>query len=120
MINGTNILDLAASMARYAAQRHTVIADNIAHADTPGYQSKDLRPFADIYEDVGLDSKAMQAENFKTQISSSPNTLSPNGNSVSLEEQMMHSAQVQNDHALSLLIYKKSLDLMKLAVGKNL
>ena len=120
MINGTNILDLAASMARYAAQRHTVIADNIANADTPGYQSKDLRPFADIYQDAGLDPKALMAEPFTPELSSPPNALSPNGNSVSLEEQMMHSAQLQNDHALSLLIYKKSLGLMKMAVGKNL
>jgi flagellar basal-body rod protein FlgB len=40
----------------------------------------------------------------------------PNGNTVSLEEQMMKQADVANNYALAAAAYSKSLSLMKTAI----
>lgn len=120
MLKGLNILNLTSSMASHAAQRHAVIAENIANADTPEYKAKDLQPFADAYKSAQLKGQTLADSDFKLFETNMGDAFSPNGNSVSLEDQMMRSAQTQNDHALALQLYKKSLMMMKTAVGKNI
>jgi len=120
MFKSVNLLETMSAMAGHAAKRHAVIADNVANADTPNFQAKDIRGFSEIYE-----SAAKQG----TPLTEAVNTLipmdtgqatSPNGNSVSLEQQMMLSAQVKGDHEMALAVYRKSLDMMKMAMGKNI
>ncbi len=121
MLKSVNILNLASSMASHAAQRHAVIADNIANADTPNFKAKDLQPFSEVYKAAQLQGQASKMiTQFETMEIDTGDAMSPNGNSVSLEDQMMRSAQTQNDHALALQMYKKSLTLMKTAIGKNI
>ncbi|RKQ72143.1 flagellar basal-body rod protein FlgB [Litorimonas taeanensis] len=120
MLKSTNIVNLTSSMASHAAQRHAVIAENIANSDTPNYKAKDLQPFADVYKAALQKGDDVTGVEFRTIESNMGDTTSPNGNSVSLEDQMMRSAQTQNDHAMALMVYKKSLSLMKMAIGKNL
>ena len=47
-----SILRMADSLAAYASVRQGVIAQNIAHADTPGYRSRDVLPFAEAYGEM--------------------------------------------------------------------
>jgi len=124
MVQNVSILDLTAAMASHAVQRHAVISENIANADTPGYKAKDVESFAEIYKNAQTQnvsiSEAMGQGSVETFTSNSDDALSPNGNSVSLEDQSMRAAQSQNDHSMALMLYNKSLQLMKIAVGKNL
>lgn len=120
MLNDLKLLDTMSSMTRHAAQRHAVIAENIANADTPGYKAKDITPFADIYKTAlrdGQPLRSLGAEVFETN---GGNLTSPNGNSVSLEQQMMLSTEVKGTHDMALAVYKKSLEMMRMAVGKNI
>ena len=48
MAGDLKILDMASAMARYAANRHQILAQNISNADTNGYRAKDLEPFSNI------------------------------------------------------------------------
>ena len=41
-----NVLRLASGLAAHSAARQQVIAENIAHADTPGYRARDIADFA--------------------------------------------------------------------------
>lgn len=120
MMKTTNLQNIVSAMASHAAQRHAVIAENIANSDTPGFKAKDLQPFSEVFKASQLDTKPMQTGDFRVVELEGGDSYSPNGNSVSLEEQMMKSAETQNDHALALLLYRKSLSMMKMAVGKNL
>jgi len=83
MLNDLKLLDTMSAMTRHAAQRHAVIAENIANADTPGYTAKDITPFQDIYKKALQDNSAVPMDTVK--VISAPNELSmsPNGNSVS-------------------------------------
>lgn len=49
-----------------------------------------------------------------------PGVASNSGNTVSLEEQMLTSAESVGDHELALAIYRKTFDMMKMALGKNM
>ena len=45
-----SILNLASALAAHASARQEVIAENVAHADTPGYRARDVADFAAILD----------------------------------------------------------------------
>jgi flagellar basal-body rod protein FlgB len=107
-------------MATHASRRHAVISENIANADTPGYKAKDLKPFADIYTSAVKAGAQLSEVSKNTKAIDAGGTADPNGNTVSLEDQMLTSAQIVGQHDLAMLVYRKSLDMMKMAIGKNI
>lgn len=113
-----SMLALSSSMARHAATRHALISQNIANADTPGYKAKDVADFSAV-----LKAQAMgqgEASLDPMAVIERPTVSSPNGNSVSLEEELMRGAAAKQDHQLAISMYRSTLGLMKTAVGKNL
>jgi len=113
-----SMLALSSSMARHAATRHALISQNIANADTPGYKAKDVADFSAV-----LKAQAMgqgEASLDPMAVIERPTVGSPNGNSVSLEEELMRGAAAKQDHQLAISMYRSTLGLMKTAVGKNL
>lgn len=120
MLTDLKVLDTMSALTRHSAQRHTVIAENIANADTPGYQAKDITPFSDMYSKAMSEHRPVAHMNAQSTVMDSGQTASANGNSVSLEQQMMLSSEVKGTHDMALAVYKKSLDMMRMAVGKNL
>jgi len=120
MLKSVNLLDTMSAMAGHAAKRHAVIAENIANADTPGFQAQDIQPFAEIFEIAARDKKNIKTLQADVVLMDVNAAASPNGNTVSLEQQMMHSVQAKGDHDMALAVYRKSLDMMKMALGKNI
>lgn len=118
MFNDLKILHTASLMARHAVQRHGQIAENIANADTPGYKAKDLESFSAAYTRnernavAGAAVKTFRAERIET-----PGVASPNGNTVSLEDQMSRSTQASRDHDTALTIYSKTLSMLRSSLG---
>ncbi len=104
------ILQMAGRLAEHASARQSVIAGNIANADTPGFKARDIRPFAESY--------AAAEGRFEVFESSARGAESPNGNTVSLEDQMVRSAEVRMQHDLALGIYSKSLDILRAGMGR--
>lgn len=125
MLENIEIVKLASSMARHAASRHSLIAQNIANADTPGYQARDLAAF-DPSQPSGFRAAATDARHFQSANQVSPESrevdlkagASPNGNFVSLEDQMVRSAEVRHSHEMALTIYRKSLDFLRIGIGR--
>ena len=107
-------LNLSSSMARHAAQRHALISQNIANADTPGFRAKDLQSFAEMMKSAGVNPSGVSLDPIERNAISAPN-----GNTVSLEDEMMRSAQVQQDFNMAISIYRSTLDMMKMSLGKN-
>ena len=48
------IFGLASQRTAYLAQRQTVVAENVANVDTPGYTSKDLSSFTEALDATAL------------------------------------------------------------------
>ncbi len=114
-------------MATHAATRQAVVAENMANADTPKYQARDIAPFKEVYRSqegnsamrvtreghTGGALEARSASPFESKLETSPN-----GNSVSLEEEMLKSVEVKRQHDRALAIYKHSLGVIRTSLGR--
>lgn len=129
MFDGIDVLALARSLSTYSGARQTVVAENVANADTPGYQAKDLPDFADAYAasepgeglrrtrpgHLGSEDAVFSAPSPETV----PGETSPNGNSVSLETELVRAADIRSDHNLALSVYSSSLDILRASIGRG-
>ena len=125
------LLRLAGSLASYSAKRQSVIAQNIANADTPGYRAKDLKAFEQVVAVPGAEANGMKVTRpghigaVRGTASYQPEEItafaaeSPNGNNVSLEDQMVRSAEVKHGHDLALGVYRASLDILRMGLGRR-
>lgn len=127
MFERPEILMLASSLAAHAAKRQRLVAENVANADTPGYAAQDIGDFASFYRsdsDLGLRQTrpghiADEAPPQVFRVSASGTEMSPNGNNVSLESEMVKSAESQREHDLAIAIYGKSLDILRASLGRR-
>ncbi len=124
-----NILSMASSLAAHSAARQQVVAENVAHADTPGYRARDIADFSATLRDAEMAFAAKQTRpghlpfaddtgGYRTREITAFGAESPNGNTVSLEDQMMRSAHVRQNHDMALGVYGKSLEIMRASLGK--
>ena len=125
------LFDAIAKRLSWLGERQSVLAQNVANADTPGYAAKDVKQpdFAKLVagagthlpmlrtdpKDIAPVSTAGQFEEVKQPVTES----APNGNSVQLEDQMMKISSNASDHALTTSLYKKQLALLKIALGQS-
>lgn len=127
MFEKIDVMQMAQAMARHAALRQNSVSQNIANADTPGYAARDVKPFAEVYE--GGTSGAMKstrARHLDAQGTfdaapserADPGVMSPNGNSVSLETEMVKAVEVKRQHDLALAIYKSSIGILRTSLGR--
>lgn len=120
MLSNIRLLDTMSAMAAHASQRHAVIAKNIANADTPNFKAQDIEPFSELFDAAARDRQNIKSLRAGTVELDANDVASPNGNTVSLEQQMMLSTQTKGSHDMALAVYRKSLDMMKMALGKNI
>ncbi len=126
MLENLNILKMASAMARYAAERHQQLSENIANADTSNYRAKDLEPFADAYSRFEASNTSANNIPFSSNGAGSfarlvdiPGAETPNGNNVSLEEQLTRTIEAQADHKTATILYKKTIDMLRLTLNSG-
>jgi flagellar basal-body rod protein FlgB len=117
------LLNLASALAAHATARQRVIAENVAHADTPGYLARDIADFAETLDSgPAFQARTTRPEHiafgadprgFEPREQTAFGAETPNGNSVSLEDQMMRAADVRQEHDLALGVYAKSLAILR-------
>lgn len=128
MLPKLELTRMAQAMAAHAGARMEVIARNVANADTPGFKARDLPDFAKSYAESDEPLRATRAGPFQSTGASAwgaarPERLSlpsaPNGNSVSVEVEMMRAAETRQQHDMALSIYTKTSDILKTALGRG-
>ena len=113
MAHDLPIFKVASALARHAATRHQTVAHNIANADTPGYKARDISPFNAVLALEDPASAIGESREMKAT------TVSPNGNSVALDEQMVMASETKMRHETALAIYRKSMDLLRMGLGRR-
>jgi len=134
-----NLDDLALfRMARarmdYASQRHTVLAQNIANADTPGWRARDVEEpdFARMARDA-MQAPPRAVTTHPDHVAAGPYRSGPyrevterhtfetsiSGNPVVLEEQVQKMASGRSQYKLAVTLVQKHLKMLKTALGKN-
>ena len=124
MLPKLEMVQMAHDLARHAALRLGVIAENVAHTDTPRYRAQDLKTFAETYRAPFAlrqsraghlpSAEAAAAQSFDTK-----DISAPNGNNVSLEGEMVKAAQARQEHEMALSIYRATANLLRGALGRT-
>lgn len=110
MIGQTSaLIDIARAMVTHASTRQATVAQNLAHANTPGYRARDVKAFSDAVQSGELTTVEMDR--------SAP--TKPNGNSVVLEDQVVKLAEARGQHDLALGLWEKTLGLYAEALGRG-
>jgi len=105
-------------MAKHSVERQAKIAENIANANTPGYKAQDLEPFSEAYKRSQMSGEITGKKNdFRAESITTQGVGSPNGNTVSLEDQMWRSSSASRDHQTAITIYTKSLAMLRASLS---
>lgn len=126
MFEKLELTRMAQALAAHAGTRMGVIAQNVAHADTPGYKAQDLAGFAAVWAERGEGMRATRPGHL-----SDPPRLpaarpfvsggeeAPNGNSVSLEGEMVKMAEARQEHEMALAIYRSTSEVIRASLGRG-
>lgn len=117
----------------WLTQRQEVLAQNIANSDTPKYKPSDLRKFS--FDELvraeqmqltlnasgpgHIDGRPKRIRDYSTEVERRPFETALNGNAVVLEEQMAKVNETAIDHSFMTRIYKKNLDMIRMAIGNR-
>lgn len=126
---------------KHLAQRQRVIAENIANSETPGFKAKEVEApdFAALLAAQGAIAGKPRVGRPHIQLTSGMSALGatppqagtaiiddadtsetkPDGNNVTLEEQLLKMGQVQADFAAMTNLYRKQMALLKSAIGRG-
>jgi flagellar basal-body rod protein FlgB len=101
-----------------SALRHQVIAANLANVDTPGYRTRDLRPFAGEIERAMAGNESFPSEQSFTPVAHEIRGLleRPDGNNVSVERESLLLAQNQLRFQVAVQFMKAEFHRMALAI----
>jgi flagellar basal-body rod protein FlgB len=129
----TPVFTALADKMRWHQARQGLLAENVANAETPGYKGRDLAQydFADrsggfssatvttsatqpmhfaVGGDAGGAFGAQQMANFE---------ITPEGNGVSLEDEMMKVTTNMMDYQAATSLYQKSIKIIRTALGRQ-
>lgn len=109
-----------ANRLQFLAARTNVIAENVANADTPDYVARDLKAPA-----FGARLAALRTSDPRHLQAGSAQAAKPrlapdgeaslNGNKVSVETQMVKLSETRMDYQLASTVYRKGIELIRLA-----
>ena len=128
MFGQIDSMRMARELGAHAALRQRVIAANVANADTPGYRAQDLRDFAQTYRDgpaIGL--RTTRPDHVSagdwgsvrgTRIDAGGEPA-PNGNTVSIEDELVRAAEARREFDLSLSVFQSGMIMLRTAIGRR-
>lgn len=116
-ITDIGLVSLASHRLTHASAAQAVISENIANADTPGYQAKRAVSFQAFLERA-REARESTMTDVEIQPLAAPWGEAMNGNNVSLEQEQLASNSLKSDHALASRLFRKAHDMVALAASK--
>jgi flagellar basal-body rod protein FlgB len=121
----TSLFDLAQTKLAWLDKRQSLLAQNIANADTPGYQARDIAPFADSLaqaQDALAPTRTSPLHLAGTEDDAGfaldrPPARAIDGNSVQLDVELTKVADTNASQELVSDLYSKYLSLYQTALG---
>ena len=117
---------------RWHQTRQGLLAENVANAETPGYTGRDLKQynFADrvsAMSSAGVSTTATQPMHFSVGSGDgyfgaqrmANFEVTPEGNGVTLEDEMMKVTTNMMEYQAATSLYQKSVRILRVALGKN-
>lgn len=131
-LNDIPLLSALTERMKWLTQRQKVLSENVANANSPGYKAKDLAPqtFKDLLPGDNADRMHLASTDpghikFANETKTNKRTteevyeVSPTGNSVVLEAEMLKVAETQLEYQMTTSLYKKHMAMYKTALGRR-
>jgi flagellar basal-body rod protein FlgB len=122
------LFDLAEKRLTWAAARQTVLASNIANANTPGYKARDVESFQSMLAGYGglapVQTQPMHLSgtiptSSVGQVTGQPSVRSIDGNGVTLDQQLTKVADTETTESMVTTIWKKYMSFFSMALGRS-
>lgn len=132
-----SFFQIAQERMDWLAQRQKVVSQNLANANTPGYQAKDIKEIdfksalsrtlaqetqsipATRTDPAHLTGSLPQAGPYRTETSRRPFEYTLDKNGVDVEEQMEKAASNRSAYELASNLVLKNLNLIRTAIGRT-
>lgn len=120
-----SLFKVAGARLDYLAERQRLIAQNVVNANTPDYQARDLKPFESLLNGMrpvdtartspmhlvglrqtGTAQEARRPEQWE---------VTPDGNSVSLEQEMSKGSDTRDAFALTAGVFQRNVQMLRAA-----
>ncbi len=125
MFQNLDVFRTAMSLARHSGHAQALSAQNIANADTPDYHAKYLEDFSTAVARESSRLRATREKHLHGQGTFDPApqeerraAQDPNGNTISLEREMLTAVEAQRHHKRALTIYRTNLSLLRASLGR--
>lgn len=143
-MSGLTLMHSLQQKMKWLNKNQEVVAMNIAQADTPGYRAKRLKPmdFGDVLAQAQALEDGVRMPRMPTvQVAQLGNVasdaapgglalptatyrapvyeVSPDGNSVALEEELLVMADNQMEYSLMTQLYRRHMGMLRTALGKS-
>lgn len=115
---------LADRRLAWVSARQSVLAQNIANADTPGFRAKDLSPFGAALAQAALPLAATASGHLPGSTESLGRVLtvtgetSPDGNSVAIDRELVKVAEADSAHEAAIGVTKSYLSMFRTVIGR--
>lgn len=132
MLDKLTLFSMARKRMDWVAERQEVLAQNIANADTPNYQARDVKPLsfkdemrrqppiqAAVTHPGHIRTAAFQGNGVDVVVEKKPYETNPDGNSVILEEQMQKVSSGKSAYELAANLMQKHIGLLRTAIGNR-
>lgn len=125
------LLSMLKTRMHWHQSRQKLLAENVSNANTPGFQPKDLKEpsFARDGRPTGgagpvLVTDPRHIAGTQARAGEDPRAagrfeVRPSGNAVNLEDEMLKTAQNQADFQMAASLYQKSMQMIRVAIGKG-
>ena len=128
-----SLLDALAQKMKWHQARQGLLAENIANAETPGYRGRDLKAYgfedhmravstARVVTTSTTNPAHIQIASDTTGFGTSGSNgfeVTPEGNGVTLEDEMMKVSANQLDYQAVTTLYSRSVRLIRTALGRQ-
>lgn len=140
MTSTPSLLAGIAQSMRHLSERQRVISENIANNETPGFKARTVEApdFSSLVQSYGEGGGKPRIARPQVHLSGAMSALGaspsrgggisldsditetkPDGNNVTLEDQLLKMGQVQADFAAMTNLYRKQMGLLKAAIGRG-
>jgi flagellar basal-body rod protein FlgB len=118
---------------RWHQTRQGLLAENVANAETPGYRGRDLAQYdfakraSSLASSTSISTTATQPMHFSVASENGAFgaqrmanfEITPEGNGITLEDEMMKVSTNLMDYQAATSIYQKSVKILKTALGRQ-